>query len=372
MNKILIVTTTSASKTVTFIKNQIKYFGVSDVLHDEFRPYLHNDKSIFNFPYSINLFRKLLKRLSPKKYTEIYRKTLTLFLKEKKFDMVLCNYGTYGANIADACHSARVPFIVHFHGYDAFVHKTVREYASKYRNMFGKAAFVIAVSSDMKQQLIQLGAPGEKVILCPYGVDTTLFAHAHPSENGRTLLFVGRFTAKKNPVSLLRAFHYARQSVPDARLVMIGRGELQKQVSGAVNSLNLQNSVTLMGAQPPETVARQMQQARAYVQHSVFAPNGDSEGSPVSIMEAASSGLPVISTRHAGIKETVIDWVTGYLVDEGDWQAMGKHMITLLNDPALAGKMGEAGRKHILENYDIRTQMNELKSIMEKAIKQSR
>ena len=124
----------------------------------------------------------------------------------------------------------------------------------------------------------------------------------------------------------------------------------------------------VLGWQNPEEVAHRMQQARAYVQHSIFAPNGDSEGSPNSIIEAAGCGLPIVSTRHAGIKESVIEGVTGYLVDEGDWQGMGEYMIKLLNDPELAEKMGQAGRLHILEHYDVEQQMEKLQEILEKAV----
>ena len=365
---LLVVTTVDAEYTATFIKIQIAYFNVSHVLHTEYRPYKCNGVSILQFPINVKIFRKLIKNALPYIYKRLYDNQLERFLRQYHFDAVLCNFGTYGANIADACHKVDIPFVVHFHGYDAFAHKTLARFAVAYRTMFEKAAFIIAVSEDMRLQLIQLGAPANKVVLRPYGVNTKLFSDAHPATNSKVLLFVGRFTAKKDPVSLLKAFHYAHQSVPDAKLVMIGRGELSQLVLKTIKELHVQDSVEVLGWQKPEEVACRMQQARAYVQHSVFAPNGDSEGSPVAIIEAAGCGLPVISTRHAGIKESVIEGVTGYLVDEGNWQGMGEYMIKLLNDPELAGKMGQAGRRHILEYYDIEQQMDVIKKILEKAI----
>jgi glycosyltransferase involved in cell wall biosynthesis len=286
----------------------------------------------------------------------------------KKYDAGLCQFGPQGACIADACDRACVPLVVHFHGYDAFVHKTIARFAASYRNMFSKAAYIIAVSEDMQKQLIRLGAAADKVILRPYGGNTKMFTNAQPATSGKVLLFVGRFTAKKDPVSLLKAFHHARQAVPDAKLVMVGKGELYQLTLKTIKDLNLQDSVDVLGWQKPEEVARQMQQARAYVQHSVFASNGDSEGSPVAIIEAAGCGLPVVSTRHAGIKESVIEGVTGYLADEGDWQAMGEYMVKLLNDPELAAKMGQAARQHILKHYDVGQQMDKLREVLEKAV----
>ena len=366
---LLFVSPESVEKSSTFVKRQAVWLSPQGILYGGYRPYRYNGKSVFPFPLRLGIVRILLKRVAPPLYVRLYNKALFRFLKTRNFDVVLCQFGTQGANIADACHKATVPLVVHFHGYDAFVYKTITEFAAAYRTMFEKAARIIVVSEAMQKQLIKLGAPVEKLILRPCGVDTTMFTNAKPSASEKILLFVGRFTAKKDPVSLLKAFHYARQTVPDARLVMIGKGELHQLVLKTVEALQLQHSVEISGWQKPEEIARRMQQARAYVQHSVFAPNGDSEGSPVAIMEAAGSGLPVISTRHAGIRESVIEGVTGYLVDEGDWQGMGKYMIKLLNEPETAAKMGAAGRQHIVKHYDIRQQMEKIQKVLEEVKK---
>ena len=85
------------------------------------------------------------------------------------------------------------------------------------------------------------------------------------------------------------------------------------------------------------------------MQHSVTATTGDQEGFPVSLAEAAAHGLPIVSTIHSGITENVINGETGYLVQEYDYETMAEKIICLINDPALAQKLGMNGRKHILE-----------------------
>jgi glycosyltransferase involved in cell wall biosynthesis len=224
----------------------------------------------------------------------------------------------------------------------------------------------------MIEQLISLGAQPEQIIKQPCGVDTGMFTATQPQNNEKTLIFVGRFTAKKDPVSLLNAFYLARQSVANAKLVMIGHGELQIIVMKTIDELHLKGAVEVLGWQTPEGVVAQMQRARAYVQHSVFAPNGDSEGTAISILEAAACGLPVVSTRHAGIKESVIEGVTGFLVDEGDRRRMAEYMVKLLQDPELAGNMGQAGRKRMLEYYDIKDQMAGIEKILGMAVNKNR
>ena len=95
-----------------------------------------------------------------------------------------------------------------------------------------------------------------------------------------------------------------------------------------------------------------MHRAAIFVQHSVTASNGDTEGFPVVIAEAMVSALPVVSTRHSGIPEGVVEGETGLLVAEGDVDGMGAALARLLADPSLAAKMGAAGRARALEKLD--------------------
>src|SRR5690606_2027114 len=78
---------------------------------------------------------------------------------------------------------------------------------------------------------------------------------------------------------------------------------------------------------------------------------GDEEGLPVAILEAMASGLPVVSTRHAGIPEAVIEGTTGYLVDEGDTAGMAAHVVRLARDAELRRRMGHAGWQRALQSF---------------------
>src|SRR5690606_38450958 len=90
-----------------------------------------------------------------------------------------------------------------------------------------------------------------------------------------------------------------------------------------------------------------------YVQHSITALNGDKEGTPVSILEASIAGIPVISTRHSGIKDVIIEGKTGYLVDEFDINKMAESMSAILDDRDLAMHLGQEGKKFVLHNFSI-------------------
>jgi glycosyltransferase involved in cell wall biosynthesis len=94
------------------------------------------------------------------------------------------------------------------------------------------------------------------------------------------------------------------------------------------------------------------------------AADGDSEGTPVAVLEASACGLPVVSTRHGGIIDAVIDGTSGFLVEEGDVEAMAEHMLRLVRDPGLAATLGAAGRRHIVDNYSAEKSLSRLRAVL--------
>jgi len=108
-----------------------------------------------------------------------------------------------------------------------------------------------------------------------------------------------------------------------------------------------------------------MAKADIFLQHSVTDPtNGDMEGLPVAILEAMARGLPVVSTRHAGIPEQVVEEQTGILVDEGDVDGMAKGILRLAIDPSLRQRMGQAGHRRALANFMWERNRDELREVM--------
>ena len=108
------------------------------------------------------------------------------------------------------------------------------------------------------------------------------------------------------------------------------------------------------GVISPEKFLNYLSKARAFIQHSITAENGDMEGTPVSVMEASAAGLPVISTLSAGIPEVIIHNKTGLLVEEHDVDNMAKNIVKLLKDKKVAIEYGEEGKKNIKNNFSMK------------------
>jgi len=351
----------------TFIDRQIRLLQPVKVLYEGWYPTLEEDsgRSFLPFPFYIRFFRGTFRNLAPALYHTWYTRQLEKYFRKNKIEGVLANYGPMGVSVMEACRAAGIPLVVHFHGFDAHHYDTLLKFRAAYSRLFTAASALIAVSGDMKASLLELGADESKVWLNPYAVDAGLFRQGNPAETGPVFVFVGRFTAKKNPLLLLRSFQRVLQEAADARLILIGDGGLLEPARALAKELHISERVAFQGKKSPAEVAEALQHARAYVQHSLTAEDGDMEGTPNTILEASSSGLPVISTAHAGIKEAVIHGETGFLVAEGDWEEMASYMIRLAQDPLLARQMGEAGRRHMLANYSTERQTATFRKIFQ-------
>ena len=281
---------------------------------------------------------------------------------------VLAEYGPTGVQVLDACHAVGVPLIVHFHGYDASVETVLKDNADGYRRMFREAAALVAVSEPMKEQLTALGAPPEKVEVNAYGVDGKVFGPTDPGGNPSTFLTTGRFVEKKGPHLTLLAFAEAWRKAPAVRLRMIGDGPLRPMCEQIARALGLDRAVTFLGSQSHSIVGEEMRGARAFLQHSIRASDGDCEGTPVAILEAQATGLPVIATRHAGIPSVVREGGTGFLVDEGDVRAMAERIQQLAEDRPLATALGASGRSRVLTHFSMERSIDGLWRIIERAL----
>lgn len=289
---------------------------------------------------------------------------LARLLERKGIDVVLAEYGPTAGAVAPACDSAKIPLIAHFHGRDAFYWPMIERHRDSYKQVFEIAAGIVVGTDAMEKQLIDLGAPADKIHKNPCGVDIDLFRPVQPGENPPRFVALGRFVEKKAPHLTLLAFKEVVDKHPEAQLTMIGDGKLREACKQMVDALGLIDRVEFTGVIGHEQVAETLQEARAFVQHSARPESGDSEGTSISVLEAAATGLPVVATRHGGIQESVLHGTTGFLVDEYDVDAMAEHMLTLVQKPDLATELGRAGRRRMEEEYAMGRSIQQLYQIV--------
>jgi len=350
----------------TFIKDQIDQLQPGTLIYHGNYPVKSREGDWqLPFPLNIHLVKGAYRKLAPLFFHKLFSNSLAKFLKKRGVTTLLANYGPLGVAVTDACVKADVKLVVHYHGYDAYEYTTIARFGAAYQHMFKHAHKIVAVSTEMKEQLIELGADPAKIAFIPYGINLQRFTVTDPVSNPPVLMNIGRFTPKKAPDLLIKAFKIVHDAVPEVRLEMIGGGELFESTRALVKTLGLTDVITFPGVQSSEEIIRRLHYSRMYVQHSLRPASGDSEGTPVSILEACACGLPVVSTRHAGIKDAVLEQVSGLLVDEGDYHGMAEAIITLLKDPALCRQMGQAAQERIFNNYNFPVQAAKLAALLD-------
>lgn len=264
---------------------------------------------------------------------------------------VLAEYGPAGVEVMNACRKANVPLVVHFHGFDAYRDDVINHYAEQYKELFQFASKIVVVSQDMKAQLMHLGCPVEKLALITYGIDTDVFLPLNDDHPREHFIACGRFVAKKSPLNTIRAFAKVCYNYPEAKLTFIGEGELFEPAVELSKELKLESNIAFKGVLSQSEVVEELQKHAIFVQHSVRTDQNDSEGTPLSILEAAATGLAIVSTNHAGIPDVIKDRNSGFLVDEGDLDAMAERMIDLLENESKRNDFGKNARETVLENY---------------------
>lgn len=363
--RIAIVSPNRNAWSETFIANHIAHLpGVSLVLTDGHLPRRDIDGHPIVHP---TLLKRVLQRVKGQTPDDVLRATIGRLLKRERIDVVLAEYGPTGTAMIDVCAQAGIPLVTHFHGIDAFHTRLLKE-NDNYAALFRAAKAIVVVSREMEQQLLSLGCPRGKLHYNCYGIEVDRFTPADVSRSPKHFLAVGRFVDKKAPQLTLTAFAEAHKRDPELRLTMAGDGPLWESTRSLAQALGVAEAVEFPGVITQDQVAERMRHVRAFVQHSVVTRDNDHEGTPLSILEAMASGLPVIATRHAGIPDVVEHDVNGLLCAEGDVQAMAEHLVRLAGDAAMATRLGKAGRARVLDSYQLNTRLKGLHSILRRVV----
>jgi glycosyltransferase involved in cell wall biosynthesis len=273
-----------------------------------------------------------------------------------------------GVHVMPIAKGLSIPLVVHFHGFDAVMHDVIKELGEKYKVMFSYASAIVVVSKKMAQKIEALGCPPEKIRLNTYGVHAD-YLKIDPTYSEKTLVGLGRFVDKKAPYYTILAFQKALSKHPDAKLIIGGDGPLYDVCINLVKYWGLENSVELPGLIKPADFKKYLATARAFVQHSITPGSGDMEGTPLSVLEAQASALPVVATYHAGIPDVVLHEETGLLCEEHDVAFMAKNMERVLGDIDLARKMGKAGRERYIAHFTLERHLAELGRIVHESVK---
>lgn len=229
-----------------------------------------------------------------------------------------------------------------------------------------RATFAVCVSSFGRSQFMRWSPPDlwSKIAVVHCGLDRAFFDRPTlpPPANAR-LVCVGRLDERKAQILLVAAARRLLDEGMHCEIVLAGDGEMRPIIEEAIRQAGVQEMVTLIGWASGDRVKAEIEAARALVLPSF------SENMPVVIMEAMALGRPVISTYIAGIPELVEPGKSGWLVPAGDEVALTQAMREALIAPVeQLAAMGEAGRRHILDQHEALKEAKKLKYLLEQSV----
>jgi colanic acid/amylovoran biosynthesis glycosyltransferase len=278
---------------------------------------------------------------------------LARIYRTRHYDVVHAHFGMVGDRYRFVKELWGAPLIVNFHGFDVSGWPKTQG-RNCYAHLFEEASAFVVNSEHLRKRALGLGCPSDKIVKIPATWDITNFPYAvHRHEEGTAMrvLTVARLVEKKGVEDAIAAIALVRKTYPDVHYDVVGDGPLRARTEALIDALDLRETVTLHGAQSSDYVRHMMDNAHVFLLPSVTSRTGDEEGLPVSLLEAQSAGLPIVSTLHAGIPEEVVHGETGFLVPEHAPEQLAHWLVYLANNPQVAEQMGQAARDHVERNF---------------------
>jgi glycosyltransferase involved in cell wall biosynthesis len=294
---------------------------------------------------------------------------LAAALRPHRPRLVHAHFATDGLLALRLAEALGIPLITTLHGFDVSRSRGAMlrsgrlswmRYALLQRRLQACGARFVAVSDAIRERALARGFPAERTVTHYSGVDVGRFAAGAEEREPGLILHVGRLVEKKGTHLLIRAFAEVASS-RDARLVIIGDGPLRPRLQHQAAPLG--SRVRFLGTLSPDEVAAWMRRAWLLAAPSLAAGDGDSEGLPTVVPEAAAASLPAIVSDHSGLPEAVVDGETGFVVPEGDVRALSAALISLLDSPELRERMGGAARRLAEERFDAARQIAALETL---------
>ncbi len=328
------------------------------------------------------MFAKLFAK-SPKAAVEALRfrkyRTVSLNLKllwfgnrfaGKKFDIAHCHFGVNGLigvylKECGFCDSV----ITSFHGSDINSYPK-RHGLDVYKTLYAKGDLVTANTNFTKAKIVANGCPESALRILPEPLIAAEYDGIDGSKAERdVVLTVGRLEEKKGHRYALQAIALVAKKRPSIKYVIVGEGSLRPELESLAAELGIAGRCVFKGALTGAEVRAQYGAASVFTLPSVTASNGDMEGQGLVIQEAQMCGLPVVTTRHNGIPDGLIDGETGFLVEERDVDALADRLLYLLENDEARKCMGKAGVAFVAGKYDIGPQTETLSGYYREILK---
>ena len=244
------------------------------------------------------------------------------------------------------------------------------------RAAYALAHQIVGNSEAVRRTLVAESVHKNKIAIIHNGFDPNRVVSTKSSSRNQALAALGlekyssrrfvtivanmRHDVKDYPM-FLRTARRVSDAIPDVGFLLAGEGELKSSLESLAATLGLANKTLFLG--------RVANIATLLSVSEVGVLTSKAEGFSNSILEYMAAGRPVVATDVGGAREAIVDGETGYLVGSGDDELMAARIISLLEAPEIATRMGEAGKQVVADRFSTAAQLHNTEALYEKLLR---
>ncbi len=309
------------------------------------------------------IIEELKRKPNLKSDREAYKKIKEIIL-EFKPDIVHTHASKAGAIGRRAAYACKVPVIIHtfhghvFHSYFGKLKTKLFKYIE--RKLAHKSTAIVAISDIQKKELSEIHhiCTAEKIHVIPLGFDLQKFQDNINEKRKTTretyqlqedevaVAIIGRLTKIKNHAFFLEVIENLLQKQHEkVTFFIVGDGELKTEIEEKVNSLNTQYAAKIILTSWITDIAS------FNAGMDIICLTSDNEGTPVSLIEAQASNVPVITTDVGGVKDILVEGKTGFVIKKGDLEDYVKKLGNLINNKELRTELSLNGWNFVKEKF---------------------
>jgi colanic acid/amylovoran biosynthesis glycosyltransferase len=368
-------------RTATWLHNQLRYLPESVSNHIA----CESTENLTEF--SVKNLHCMENRTKPSLWeSRLYRKLRLGLLLERPYvkhlvdvanrygvQVLHSHWGDWACRVAPAAQQLRIPHAVTFYGKDVNFFPQQNYWRRRYRALFKSVDLVLCEGPHMAGRVVALGCPSDKVQVHHLGVETgrIRFQPRIWVDGPLRVLLAGSFREKKGLPDALEALGQLHRELPDLEITIIGDADAdprshpeKARILGKLEQHQLLPKTRLLGYQPHRVLFEESYKHHVFMSPSLTAKDGDTEGgAPVTLIEMAATGMPVVSTTHCDIPSVVIDGKTGLLAKERDPEGLLRHLRWLVSHQYQWEQIARAGRSHIELEFDVVKQASRLQDL---------
>jgi len=282
------------------------------------------------------------------------------------FDVVCCQFGNVGANIVKferEVGGIAAKVVTCWRG--ALKEAKMKKY--EYVALFAQGNLFLPVCEFLKKRLMKFGCHPSKIQVVHSGIHYDSYVCNREIKTRRNINLMSncRLVEKKGIEYAIRAVASVAKIYPDIHYTIVGDGPLKEHLESVVMQLNMQSYIEFIGNQPHDKIPELLRNVDIFLSPSVTAADGNHEGIANSLKEAMASGVLVIGTDHAGTIELIEDGVSGFLVPEGDIDALAEKIQLLILSPEVWDDVRLFGQKAVRERFCLSKTIDQFVAIIE-------